>query len=305
VIHLRGALVPTLTLAIGVGLGAVFAAPTVPAPTLPAFGDAPLVELPQFGDNPECTPTDQELRIACLPLMRQAASTLQEAEIKVEALTMKVREKETEVTRLEVAMSGTSVSREEIEDRLQLAKDELDRLQSALKEALTAREVIAATLTQTQAALDATRAELSDQKQQTRDALEDAAHQRWNVFISDTQLRLCSEGARDRMESCRSAVAAALAPLQRRYKDCVRAGEAVPELKASRADSTLPEFAERLDPTNAITRDWYVLFCDPSLPEARSGGGVKRQLNDPRFFRAGSAPEPTGAPATSEANAAP
>jgi len=282
---LRSGLLPAATLVLGLALGRLLGpelvAPAgVPATTTPADGaDGAAADV----NDPTRGLSDEELRISCLPLMRQAASTLQEAETKVEALNVKVRAKETEVTRLEVEMSGGNVSTTELEARLEQARAELEQLHAALKEALTAREVIAATLTETQDALAATQAALTDQRQQTRVAREDAAQQRWNVFVSDAQLTLCREGVRERVEGCRASIANAMLPMQRRYKECIRSGQATPELKGGASPEELPEYAEFLDQNQTWTRGWYVLFCDPDLPEAR--GGSARPLSDPSFFR--------------------
>jgi hypothetical protein len=279
---LRYGLLPTATLVLGLALGRLLVPEsTVTAGSIPGSDAA---AAPDLNDPAVARAlSDEELRISCLPLMRQAASTLQEAETKVEALNVKVRAKETEVTRLEVEMSGGNVSTTELEARLELARAELEQLHAALKEALTAREVIAATLTETQDALAATQAALTDQRQQTRVAREDAAQQRWNVFVSDAQLTLCREGVRERVEGCRATIANAMLPMQRRYKECIRSGQATPELKGGASPEELPEYAEFLDQSQTWTRGWYVLFCDPDLPEAR--GGAARPLSDPTFFR--------------------
>ena len=54
-----------------------------------------------------------------------------------------------------------------------------------------------------------------------------------------------------------------------RFTVCVDTYQSVPVLKQTVKDEPLPRYAARLAEDNKFTKKgWYILFCDPTLPEA-------------------------------------
>jgi hypothetical protein len=248
---------------------------------------APLVA-PLTADAAQaCQPSAEDLRIACIPFMRDGTNSLQEAKTKVEALAVQVREKETEVERLEAQVATRATLQSDLSVRLEQARAELVGLQGQLQEALAAKAQADGKLGAAESQLARTQSELTTEKRRTKEALDEAAFQRWAAFVNDSQLSLCREGNRERLTACRDAVERSLAPMEGDYTSCVRSGQATPELKQAVSGEDLPAFGKYVDQTNPSTRDWYILFCDPELPEAAGGGGGGRMkpIEDPRYFR--------------------
>jgi hypothetical protein len=229
----------------------------------------------------DCSLSDEDLRIACLPVMRHSVATLEEVQTRVEALAVQVATKQTEVRRLEEALSAqrrpagwqagssTPVAPAPPVDLAQLdtARAELATLQAELVAAQNAKVKLEATLTETRQDLAQTQERLVQQQQRTQDTREDLLRQTWLTFVNEAQLTLCAEGSRNQVERCREQVGSGVNQYERRFKACVRSGQAVPELRYARPSESVPSFAVRLDVDGARS-GWQILFCDPDLPEA-------------------------------------
>ena len=87
-------------------------------------------------------------------------------------------------------------------------------------------------------------------------------------------LNVCEKGNRKRMETCRSEVQAALdSKRAARFKQCVGSKQAQPRLVRvddKEKNPELPRWSEWLaEESKFAGQKWYIVFCDPSLPEAR------------------------------------
>jgi hypothetical protein len=230
----------------------------------PWLAPSPVAECPT--PEPSFAMSDEELRVACLPVMRRVATTLSEVQLQVDALAVQVRDKETEVQRLEAEVRGNAMNNADLVQRLDAARVELEQLQGNLQAAVEDQAALQEALDETRVILQSTREALSQQQERTRAAREDAADQRWESFVNETQLALCKDG--NRLARCREVVETSVAKWEKRFKDCLRSDSAVPQLRQLRPSEDLPSFAVLLDPDSLTTAGWYVLFCDPSLPEA-------------------------------------
>lgn len=204
-----------------------------------------------------------ELFERCDPLEGSERDRLIEAQERVENLRGEIEQKEAEIASLEVRARENASLRDELEKR----KRELSSLESALQTAEQQREELVEKL---KTAIK----EVSVAREQTRVARREVLSVRWEDFVSDAQLNICERGTRRRLDKCHDAVEAAFTPdRERRYRECVRTQQAVPELhEAERGQDDLPAFAEWVDEDSRFTRGWYILFCDPTLPEAGEGG---------------------------------
>lgn len=225
--------------------------------------------------------TPEELQIECLPYMRQTATTLEEAQTKVSALEIRIREKESEVRDLEKQMQGAAKLGDDVATRLEEARAQLTSLESERAAAVAEKQQLLAALQQARQTLASTQIQLAASQAQVVEAREETLDSRWTSFVQDAQLRLCATGSSDRVGRCRENVAEALVPHKARFKTCLRSDEAVPELRTAIATEDLPEAAAWLARTDPEIRDWYLLFCDPQLPEA--GGGRTPPAPFPRI----------------------
>ncbi len=247
------------------------------------ISDADLLAIDLPVVDPPPGMTSDELRIACLPYMRSTATSLSEAQTRVEALLVRVADKESEVERLEAALReagavppppstteepdlGRSTPEFGMAGQLTRARSELAQLKAELQEAVASRSGLENALTAARADLAATQQRLVAEERRSEDAREDVYQQTWDRFQTDAKLRLCAEGSRSAIERCRGAVEGALRPYERRFKACSRAGQAAPELRFE-PNASLP-FAVRIEVGDTTARGWQLVFCDNNLPEA-------------------------------------
>jgi hypothetical protein len=226
----------------------------------------------------------EELQIACLPYMRQTASTLEEAQVRVDALAIQVRDKESEVTELSDKLEQGEVLSQDLREELLVARRQLNLLRDALVSAKDQKDQLLEELEETKTALSSTRSELVVRRREAEAAKNDAIRQSWAAFKASTMLEVCERGSRTKVDKCREVVEEALVFHEGRFEDCIASGQAIPVLKLRKRNEELPTTAAYLDDGAKITKDWYILFCDPDLPEAterRLGPG----LADPDLFR--------------------
>jgi hypothetical protein len=217
-----------------------------------------------------------ELAEACAPSLEDKVGELEAAQNKIVFLEKEVGDREARVKELEAnpqahAPSGGGGGK--LAAELAQAKKDLAEARAELDVARQEKERLVVELTQTKEQLAKTEVALADQKEQTTRAKEDALVNKWYRFINDAQLDICEKGNRKKLGGCREAVEGALMNNVRRDKfaHCVRSGQAVPTVRELMKGESLPDFSEMVDEEQKQTKDWYVLFCDPTLPEKTDG----------------------------------
>jgi len=212
-----------------------------------------------------------ELEAACAPAIAETANELEAANERVAVLTRDVATKEARVQELETEMSRRAERGRALVVELEAAKKELAELKIQLAQAEEDKKRLVAELNETVEQLQKTERALEEQVALTERAKEDALTNKWYRFLNDAQLTICEKGNRKRLGRCRDSVLAALkAPeVQDRFAHCVRSLQATPSVhEITRADDTLPEYAQYLNEDDKVVKGWYLLLCDPTLPEA-------------------------------------
>ena len=215
--------------------------------------------------------TAAELAEACAPEVKETVDELQKAQTKVSQLEEEVRTRQARLDEMEAAQAAKpsgGVSRE-----LAQARKDLEDARAQLAIALEEKERLVVELTQTKEKLAETEVALEEQIEKTEIAKEDALTNKWERFLNDGQLEICEKGNRKKLGRCREEVEGALMGGTRRdrFAHCVRSGQAVPSVKELEKDASLPDFAEMINEDQKTTKGWYVLFCDPTLPEVNDG----------------------------------
>jgi len=214
--------------------------------------------------------TEDELAEVCLPEVQEKATALEEANVKVTSLSSQVREKETRVKELQAEMDRRAERGRELYLEFQQAKEELAQVKLELQAAEEEKEVLIEELTRTVEKLEETEEELEEQVELTGRAKEDALVNKYYRFVNDAQLEICEKGNRKKLGKCREAVTAELERPERRDKfaHCVRSGQATPSVHEMEKGASMPQFAEYINEDDKIVKGWYLLLCDPTLPEA-------------------------------------
>jgi hypothetical protein len=215
--------------------------------------------------------TADELLVACRPQVEEKAQEVVAVNNKVNALESTVRAKEARVTELETEMQKRNERGAAIMKELEAARAELVTLRAELQTAKAEKVRLEQELQITVAKLEETEVALADQKQMTERAKEDALVNKYERFKNDAQLEICEKGNRKKLGKCREAVIGYLSTddMRDKFSHCVRSGQAVPSVfEMKEKDSTLPAFAGYLNQEDKIVKDWYLLLCDPTLPES-------------------------------------
>lgn len=225
--------------------------------------------------------TPEELVAACAPLVQEVAENLEEAQEKVDNLQGKVTAKEAQVVEMEAEMArryqrGVALvtERDQLKEELEAAKAELATLKVALEQAIEEKEQLVIELKSTQEQLEV-------KTEEARVSREISLDNRWATFQSRAQLEICDKGRRKKMGKCREKIVEVLGPaMEAKFKHCIRSGQSVASIHEfdKREEERLPEFASWLDQDDRITKDWYILLCDPTLPEAEDLGAVEHLL---------------------------
>lgn len=217
--------------------------------------------------------TAAELEAACAPQVQESANELEEAQNKVQFLEKEVGDRTARVEELEAEMSKRSERGKALVAELAQAKKDLEEARGQLEIARQEKERLVVELTQTKEQLAKTEVALVEQKEMTTRAKEDALVNKWYRFINDSQLEICEKGNRKKLGQCRETVQATLMINTRRdkFSHCVRSGQATPTVRELQKGETLPDFSEMIDEEQKQTKGWYVLFCDPTLPEKTDG----------------------------------
>ncbi len=194
--------------------------------------------------------------------VEEAADELSVAQERVATLQDDVFSKERIVAEMEAEMERRSVRGRALVAELAAARAELTELKSQLAQAVEEKEQLFRELRHTEH-------QLAEQKVETFVAREDALAFKWTTFLGASQLEICEKGGRRRMGRCREKIAETLPRFRDRFEHCIRSGQEMPGLaEIPRGHDILPVFSEWMDQEDRITRDWYVMLCDPTLPEA-------------------------------------
>lgn len=222
--------------------------------------------------------TAAELAEVCAPTLEETVTELEEAQNKLSFLEDEVEARDARVKELEAEVkrrggSGTSTSGRNLSRELAQAKADLNEALEELDIVRAEKERLVVELTETKEELAQTKGKLSAQIVKTERAKEDALVNKWYRFINGAQLDICEKGTRKKLGRCRETVQSTLMTNVRRDKfaHCVRSGQATPTVRELQKNEALPDFSEMIDEEQKQTRDWYILFCDPTLPEKGEG----------------------------------
>jgi hypothetical protein len=217
--------------------------------------------------------TPEELTAACATEVQESTNQLEEAQGKVAFLEKEVEDRQARVVELETEMARRAERGKDLVAELEKVKRDLAEAVAALEVARAEKERLVIELTQTQEELAETEAALTTQKKATSRAQEDALVNKWYRFINDAQLEICEKGNRKKLGNCRETVQATLMtnPRRDKFAHCVRSGQATPMVRELSKGEGLPDFSEMIDEEQKQTKGWYLLLCDPTLPEKTDG----------------------------------
>jgi len=221
--------------------------------------------------------SDEDLATLCEELTEDEASRAREAQGRVEELQNELSAKEAELAQLKKDTAGDDEKKAAARERWRQMEAEIEELRGSLEVAEQERDQARKDLKETIVALDKQiqksnrlkkKAEVFREK--AKEYKEESTQNLWSSFRNDAKVQICDRGTRKRHENCHAAVDSAFGSRMRdAFSVCVDTYQAVPVLKQAEKGEQLPRFAKWLPDDNKFTKKgWYVIFCDPTLPEA-------------------------------------
>ena len=92
---------------------------------------------------------------------------------------------------------------------------------------------------------------------------------------------MCDRGNRKKLGHCRETVTSKVQVFRADFAHCLKAEQEMPSVHIAQKDEELPRFARWVDQESKITKDTYVLLCDPTLPEAKGFADESTFENEP------------------------
>ncbi len=214
--------------------------------------------------------TAEQLAELCEPEFKDERESLIQAQSKVKSLESELDTKSKELAQLKADAEKASANREVAIKRWKEKEKEIESLKTQLAEAKGERDNL---MVELQATIKELKTEITARKEAEAKAeyfKSESVEASWGGFVSTAKVEICDRGTRNRHEKCHEAVEAAMTPAMReKFAVCVNSYQAMPVLKRLEKKETLPSFSERLPDDNKFTDDgWYILFCDPTLPES-------------------------------------
>lgn len=215
--------------------------------------------------------TPDELADLCKDEVEPERKALLQAHDRVKSLESDIATKEAEIAQLKKDAEKDASRKEAASKKWKEMENEIASLRVQLAQATQERDQL---MTELQSTIKELNTEIKARKK--AEALaehykSESTENLWSAFTNNAKVEVCDRGTRKRHDKCHEAVEAAFAPaMKERFKTCVDTYQAVPVLKQiEKKTDTLPAFAEWLPDDNKFTnKGWYIIFCDPTLPEA-------------------------------------
>ena len=207
--------------------------------------------------------TETELRALAEDLIASEQDRARNAIERVQTLQEELAFKEAELAKFKSAKAKGAAKRNQLQE-------EIAFLRIQLASAEEERDTLRKELKQTIKELDFQVVQTKKFKRKAKRYKMESTTNLWSAFLANSKVKICDRGSRKRHEKCHEAVTEALSSQMRgRFTVCVDTYQSVPVLKQTVKDEPLPRYAVRLNEENKFTKKgWYILFCDPTLPEA-------------------------------------
>jgi hypothetical protein len=208
--------------------------------------------------------TEAELRALAEDLIASEQDKALQAQARVQTLQEELLAKQAELASLKKKKTAEGVAA-----RTRL-NEELAFLRVQLAQAEEERNELRKQLKQTLRELDFQIVQTKKFKEKAKHYKMESTTNLWGAFIANAKTKICDKGTKKRHQKCYAAVDGAMASQVRgRFTVCVDTYQSVPVLRQRQRNDTMPKYSQRLPENNKFTKKgWYILFCDPTLPEA-------------------------------------
>lgn len=213
--------------------------------------------------------TQAELEQVCAPFIIEKDDEVQAVQAKMLTLAKDLKEKRERVEELEADMKRRNERGAAAVAELEKARRELAELKAELESVKAERDQLIVDLRETIVQLEQAEARAEREAEQKELYKADALINKWKAFKAQSTIEICDHGGRKKMGKCRESVDSILGDdTWKEFKHCVLAGQAVPAVRLLEKNQTPPQYSRYLNQEDKVTKDYVILLCDPTLPEA-------------------------------------
>ena len=214
--------------------------------------------------------SDEDLEELCSKLTDAQKKNVLEVQEEVKSLQQQIADREVELDRLRGQMKKDKKSKAQAQKKWKAMEAEIATLQVQLAAAEQERDSLKVELQETLVELKKQVKETQKFKSKAKKYKVQSTTNLWSAFQAQAKVKGCDRGSRKRHEKCHSAFDLAMtSKVQQRFFNCVDTYQAVPVLRKLARGEELPNHSVYVDQENRFTDDWVIIFCDPTLPEAR------------------------------------
>lgn len=224
--------------------------------------------------------SEDDLAALCEELTPDERTKVMSAQKRVEDLEALLSEKEALLAELKAEDEKDEARRKAAAKQWKDMEAEIEQLRAERDAAVAERDELKQELQETLVELDRQIKRAETFKAKAKHYKKKSTENGWQAFFASAKVEICDKGSRKRHERCHEAVEAALGPsVREKFTTCVDSYQATPILRQAEKGEELPAYAEWLPDDNKFTKKgWYIIFCDPTLPEGQTLDEIDQEL---------------------------
>ena len=220
--------------------------------------------------------SNEDLEELCKGLTDEEKKNVLEVQEEVKSLQMTLADREAELDKLKEQKHNTEKARKAARAKWKAMEEEIATLQIQLAAAEQERDELKVELQETLVELKKQVKKTQKFKAKAKKYKAQSTANLWTAFQAQAKEKGCDRGSRKRHEKCHQAFDLSMTEkVKQRFYNCVDTYQAVPVLRKVDGGEDLPPYSAYLSSDSRFTKNWAIIFCDPTLPEARD-----RDLDD-------------------------
>ena len=220
--------------------------------------------------------SNEDLEELCKGLTDEEKKNVLEVQEEVKLLQLTLADREAELDKLKEQKHNTEKARKTARAKWKVMEEEIATLQIQLAAAEQERDDLKVELQETLVELKKQVKKTQKFKAKAKKYKAQSTANLWTAFQAQAKVKGCDRGSRKRHEKCHEAFNLSMTEkIKQRFYNCVDTYQAVPVLRKVDGGEGLPPYSAYLSSESRFTKNWAIIFCDPTLPEARD-----RDLDD-------------------------
>lgn len=220
--------------------------------------------------------SNEDLEELCKGLTDAEKKNVLEVQEEVKSLQLTLADREAELEKLKEQKHNTEKARKAARVQWKAMEEEIATLQIQLAAAEQERDELKVELQETLVELKKQVKKTQKFKAKAKKYKAQSTANLWTAFQAQAKVKGCDRGSRKRHEKCHEAFDLSMTEkVKQRFYNCVDTYQAVPVLRKVDGGEGIPPYSAYLSSESRFTKNWAIIFCDPTLPEARD-----RDLDD-------------------------